>query len=68
MARADTQEKIDYLKTTLSIKEGFVNKEHERKKELMFLRDKLGKDNAILRNTIAEQRHKERIEIIKLKK
>lgn len=63
----ENAEKLDFIGRTLSLKEQFVLKDHERKKELMLLRDKLGKDNAILRNNIAEKRHEERIVLMKYK-
>lgn len=61
-------QKLQYKKAELDLKEKYDLKENTRKKDLMTFRAKLNNDSRIMQDKISEKRHKERKEIIIMKK
>lgn len=58
------KEKLEYITETLKVKDYFSGKENLRKKDLMMIRDKLSRENTLLRDQIAQKRHQERLELL----
>jgi len=65
---SERKEKLEYLKESIKLKDGFEQKNQGRKLDFMRLRQKLNMENLDKRDKIAEKRHKERLIIVGMRK